>query len=98
MHCFCTPRPIDKSHLDTELAFWLFLLDQGSEKRDWFTSWEYRVWSLSRSNLSYTLTCFQFLLPGCVVAILGMPITTLVARHNILTVRTCSLVLSISLF
>jgi len=52
-----------------ELAFWLFLLDQGPEKRDWFTSWEYRLWSIC-----------------CVVAILGMPLTTLVARHDIVTV------------
>ncbi|KAI9441752.1 hypothetical protein H4582DRAFT_1934705 [Lactarius indigo] len=34
-----------------ELAFWLFLLDQGPEKRDWFTSWEYRLWSISPSPL-----------------------------------------------
>jgi len=52
-----------------ELAFWIFLLDQGPEKRDWFTSWEYRVWSI-----------------GCAAAILGMPLTTTIARHNILTV------------
>ncbi|KAH9067523.1 hypothetical protein EDB87DRAFT_1552329 [Lactarius vividus] len=52
-----------------ELAFWLFLLDQGPEKRDWFTSWEYRVWSIS-----------------CAAAILGMPLTTMIARHNILTI------------
>ncbi|KAI0264119.1 hypothetical protein BC834DRAFT_270942 [Gloeopeniophorella convolvens] len=52
-----------------ELAFWLFLLDQGPEKREWFTSWEYRLWSI-----------------GCVAAILGMPLTTLIARHNLLTI------------
>ncbi|ETW74616.1 hypothetical protein HETIRDRAFT_22237, partial [Heterobasidion irregulare TC 32-1] len=27
-----------------ELAFWLFLLDQGPSKREWFSSWEYRLW------------------------------------------------------
>lgn len=52
-----------------ELAFWLFLLDQGPEKRDWFTSWEYRVWSIS-----------------CAAVVLGMPLTTMIARHNILTI------------
>ncbi|KAN0137766.1 hypothetical protein V8E53_004250 [Lactarius tabidus] len=52
-----------------ELAFWLFLLDQGPEKRDWFTSWEYRVWSIV-----------------CAAAIVGMPLTTMIARHNILTI------------
>jgi hypothetical protein len=30
----------------TELAFWFFLIDQGPEQRDWFTSWEYKFWSL----------------------------------------------------
>ncbi|KAI0302445.1 hypothetical protein B0F90DRAFT_1809891 [Multifurca ochricompacta] len=38
------------------------------EKREWFTSWEYRLWSI-----------------GCVTAILGMPLTTLIARHDIRT-------------
>ncbi|KAH9980665.1 hypothetical protein BJV74DRAFT_97502 [Russula compacta] len=52
-----------------ELAFWLFLLDQREEKRDWFTSWEYRLWSIC-----------------CFASILGMPLTTLVARHDIVTV------------
>jgi len=37
--------------MDTELAFWLFLLDQGPEKREWFTSWEYRLWSICPSLL-----------------------------------------------
>ncbi|KAI0029950.1 hypothetical protein K488DRAFT_30550, partial [Vararia minispora EC-137] len=51
-----------------ELAFWLFLLDQRTEKREWFESWEYRLW--------YT---------SCVGALLGMPLTTLVARKNLET-------------
>ncbi|EEB86973.1 hypothetical protein MPER_15889, partial [Moniliophthora perniciosa FA553] len=32
------------THLE-ELTFWLFLLHQGPSKRDWFHSWEFRVWS-----------------------------------------------------
>ncbi|TFY77324.1 hypothetical protein EWM64_g6689, partial [Hericium alpestre] len=52
-----------------ELAFWLFVLDQGPTKREWFSSWEYRMWYL-----------------GCVAAILGMPITTLAARHDLNTI------------
>ncbi|KAI0289362.1 hypothetical protein BC826DRAFT_613580 [Russula brevipes] len=56
------------SHFE-ELAFWFFLLHQGAEKRDWFTSWEYKTWSIC-----------------CVAAILGMPLTTLVSRNNIVTV------------
>ncbi|KAH9987396.1 hypothetical protein BJV77DRAFT_791888 [Russula vinacea] len=55
------------SHFE-ELAFWFFLIDQGPEKRDWFTSWEYKFWTF-----------------GCVATILGMPLTTLVARHDIVT-------------
>lgn len=34
----------------------------------------------------------QHLLPVCAAAIVGMPLTTMIARHNILTVRTCPLV------
>ncbi|KAJ3966251.1 hypothetical protein EV361DRAFT_588023 [Lentinula raphanica] len=33
------------THLE-ELTFWLFLLHQGPQKRDWFKSWEFRVWYL----------------------------------------------------
>lgn len=31
---------------EIELAFWLFLLHQGPGKREWFESWEFRVWYL----------------------------------------------------
>ncbi|EGO00817.1 hypothetical protein SERLA73DRAFT_32684, partial [Serpula lacrymans var. lacrymans S7.3] len=53
------------THLE-ELTFWLFLLHQGPKKREWFDSWEFKLW--------YT---------GSVVAILGMPLTTLVSRRNL---------------
>ncbi|KJA28099.1 hypothetical protein HYPSUDRAFT_97301, partial [Hypholoma sublateritium FD-334 SS-4] len=33
------------THLE-ELAFWLFLLHQGPGKREWFESWEFRIWYL----------------------------------------------------
>ncbi|KAJ3995292.1 hypothetical protein F5050DRAFT_1548908, partial [Lentinula boryana] len=33
------------THLE-ELTFWMFLLHQGPHKRDWFKSWEFRVWYL----------------------------------------------------
>ncbi|KAG6816707.1 hypothetical protein H0H87_003682 [Tephrocybe sp. NHM501043] len=33
------------THLE-ELTFWVFLLTQGPEKREWFESWEFRVWTL----------------------------------------------------
>ncbi|KAJ7496601.1 hypothetical protein FB451DRAFT_199000 [Mycena latifolia] len=55
------------THLE-ELTFWLFLLHQGPKKREWFHSWEFRIWRL-----------------GSVIAILGMPLTTLIKRHNIET-------------
>ncbi|KIM82405.1 hypothetical protein PILCRDRAFT_461398 [Piloderma croceum F 1598] len=31
------------THLE-ELTFWLFMLHQGPKKRDWFESWEVKVW------------------------------------------------------
>ncbi|KAF8504868.1 hypothetical protein F5888DRAFT_1792296 [Russula emetica] len=55
------------SHFE-ELAFWFFLIDQGPEKRDWLTSWEYKFWSLAS-----------------VATILGMPLTTVIARNDIVT-------------
>lgn len=81
----------DEDVTSTELAFWIFLLDQGPEKRYWFTSWEYRLWSTcsSRSSalvLGHDRTFFLSCL-GCIVTIFGMPLTTLAARHNIVTVR-----------
>ncbi|KAF8058689.1 hypothetical protein FPV67DRAFT_1785750 [Lyophyllum atratum] len=30
----------------TELTFWVFLLNQGPGKREWFASWEFRVWTI----------------------------------------------------
>ncbi|THH18316.1 hypothetical protein EW146_g2637 [Bondarzewia mesenterica] len=51
-----------------ELAFWLFLLDQGPAKREWFDSWEYRMWYIS-----------------CIAAVLGMPLTALIARNDLST-------------
>ncbi|KAG6840044.1 hypothetical protein C0991_009417, partial [Blastosporella zonata] len=32
------------THLE-ELTFWVFLLSQGPEKREWWQSWEYRLWT-----------------------------------------------------
>ncbi|KAG5636423.1 hypothetical protein H0H81_008133 [Sphagnurus paluster] len=29
-----------------ELTFWVFLLNQGPGKREWFASWEFRVWTI----------------------------------------------------
>ncbi|KAI0278787.1 hypothetical protein BGY98DRAFT_499790 [Russula aff. rugulosa BPL654] len=55
------------SHFE-ELAFWFFLIDQGPEKRDWFTSWEYKFWSLASA-----------------ATIIGMPLTTMLARNDIVT-------------
>ncbi|KAI0041086.1 hypothetical protein FA95DRAFT_771740 [Auriscalpium vulgare] len=52
-----------------ELAFWLFLLDQGPDKGEWFSSWEYRLWYCS-----------------CVSSVLGMPLTALIARHDLDTI------------
>jgi len=42
------------------------MLHQGPSKRDWFESWEVRVWYM-----------------GSLIAILGMPLTTLISRRNL---------------
>ncbi|KAF7290056.1 hypothetical protein HMN09_01310700 [Mycena chlorophos] len=55
------------THLE-ELTFWVFLLNQGPKKREWFSSWEFRAWYI-----------------GSMIAILGMPITALLKRHDIET-------------
>ncbi|KAF8339343.1 hypothetical protein F5887DRAFT_981073 [Amanita rubescens] len=52
------------THLE-ELMFWLFLLHQGPSQRQWFRSWEFRMWSI-----------------GSAIAVVGMPITTLVTRRD----------------
>lgn len=41
----------DDINSPAELAFWLFLLDQGPNRRDWFTSWEYRMWYCGEAPL-----------------------------------------------
>ncbi|KAF9453515.1 hypothetical protein P691DRAFT_658159 [Macrolepiota fuliginosa MF-IS2] len=53
-----------------ELTFWLFLLHQGPGKRGWFYSWEFRA-------------CW---IAGSIVAVVGMPLTTLLTRH---VLETC---------
>jgi hypothetical protein len=87
----------------TELAFWFFLIDQGPEKRDWFTSWEYKFWFLGPSLLFSALCCPSE--PGSnglsrlasAATILGMPFTTLVARNDIVTVNTFPLYFALPL-
>ncbi|KAF5375521.1 hypothetical protein D9615_009208 [Tricholomella constricta] len=37
--------PISKA----KLTFWVFLLNQGPGKREWFASWEFRVWTIAGS-------------------------------------------------
>jgi hypothetical protein len=85
------------------LAFWFFLIDQGPEKRDWFTSWEYKFWFLGPSLLFSALCCPSE--PGSnglsrlasAATILGMPFTTLVARNDIVTVNTFPLYFALPL-
>lgn len=56
------------THLE-ELTFWLFLLHQGPNQRQWFRSWEFRMWYI-----------------GSTMAIIGLPLTTLLAaRQNLST-------------
>ncbi|RDB24881.1 hypothetical protein Hypma_007388 [Hypsizygus marmoreus] len=37
------------SQITAELTFWVFLLNQGPRKRDWFASWEFRVWKIGKA-------------------------------------------------
>ncbi|PFH52194.1 hypothetical protein AMATHDRAFT_190166 [Amanita thiersii Skay4041] len=53
------------THLE-ELTFWFFLINQGPSQRQWFYSWEFRLWYL-----------------GSMLAIIGLPLTTLITRHQI---------------
>jgi len=55
------------THLE-ELTFWLFLLHQGPSQRQWFRSWEFRMWYI-----------------GSAMAVVGMPLTTLLARRDLST-------------
>ncbi|KAF7294047.1 hypothetical protein MKEN_01451100 [Mycena kentingensis (nom. inval.)] len=55
------------THLE-ELTFWVFLLNQGPRKREWFSSWEFRAWYI-----------------GSMLAIIGMPLTTLLKRKHLQT-------------
>jgi hypothetical protein len=55
------------THLE-ELTFWLFLLHQGPSQRQWFRSWEFRMWYF-----------------GSMLAVIAMPLTTLLARQDLTT-------------
>ncbi|KAF9647726.1 hypothetical protein BDM02DRAFT_3067110, partial [Thelephora ganbajun] len=55
-----------KHPLFTQLTFWLFMLNQGPGKSQWFSSYEYKVWFL-----------------GIFISVLGLPLTALVAKNNI---------------
>ena len=73
----------------TELAFWLFLLHQGPEKRDWFNSWEYKSWSLGTHPFDFFFLSAQFSLSlsGSMLAVIGMPLTAVVSRGEVERVR-----------
>lgn len=81
-----------------ELSFWLFLLNQGPGKRDWFDSWEFRIWYLGKILPSLTWVSYSAPLIcniGSIIAVLGMPLTTLVSRNEIETVRDSSTVIGV---
>lgn len=73
------------------MTFWLFMLHQGPNKRDWFESWEVRVW--------YTGQCMQIMITwflcslstiGTLVSIIGLPLTVMITRKELMEVRvTC---------
>lgn len=53
------------THLE-ELTFWLFMLNQGPGKSQWFSSYEYKVWFF-----------------GSFVSVLGLPLTALIAKNDL---------------
>lgn len=77
----------------TELTFWLFMLHQGPKKRDWFGSWEVRVWYIGECAqwneiLPHVLTdFFSFHIAGSLIAVLGMPLTAFITRNTLMQVR-----------
>ena len=76
------------THLE-ELAFWLYLLHQNPDKEAWFSSWEYRLWYIGKlKHAMCSLNSFaNTSVVGSVAAIIGMPLTALITRKNLETVR-----------
>ena len=71
-----------------ELTFWFFMLNQGPGKSRWFSSIEYKVWffgMLRSPHLVFSsLTVIDNL--GSFVSILGLPLTALATKNDIVTV------------
>lgn len=71
----------------SELTFWLFLLHQGPGKREWFYSWEFRTWYIGSSLFDTTQLSTTECDVGSIIAVLGMPLTTLITRKTLETVQ-----------
>jgi hypothetical protein len=81
-------RPLMRS--PTELAFWLFMLNQRPGKSQWFSSFEYKMWFFGALFLSSSVRLILTIIDhsGSFVAILGLPLAALVTRNDIVTVIT----------
>ena len=72
------------------------MLNQGPGKSEWFSSYEYKVWffgAFPSPSLVYSLlTVINH--PGSFISVLGLPLTALAARNDIVLVIafTCALV------
>ena len=95
-HLWCSEKLIVQclTYFPPELTFWLYLLHQNPQKEEWFSSWEYRVWYMGESNwwryslidfLNLSICCSR---SGSMVAIIGMPLTALITRNDLLTVSS----------
>lgn len=79
-------HPLTRS--STELTFWLFMLNQGPGKGQWFSSLEYKVWFFGtlRPLRRGAFISDGINHPGSFVSGLGLPLTALVAKNNIVIV------------
>jgi hypothetical protein len=64
------------------------MLNQGPGKREWFSSYEYKAWFfgmfLSPPSLYLLLTVTDY--PGSFISVLGLPLTVLAAKNDIVLV------------
>ena len=65
------------------------MLNQGPSKGQWFSSLEYKLWFTGMLPTLLGVSIVDSInLPGSFISVLGLPLTTLAARNDIVTVRT----------
>lgn len=64
------------------------MLHQGPDKRDWFDSWEVRVWYIGQYIQSTITWCIcSSSIIGTMVSIVGLPLTVMITRKELMAVR-----------